>query len=160
MINITSEMVSDYLIRWDDYTKQDHNRQGAGCVLRQGKQMGTRSTIGIKSEDGTIKAIYCHWDGYPEGVGSILAEYYNSKDKAEELINLGGFSSLYETLEETKAGAYGTESDKARTFTNEKDWFENFNAGEEFFYLFTESEGFRYSQGENWFFIKTENKVA
>jgi hypothetical protein len=122
--------------------------------------MGTRSSIGIKSEDGTIKAIYCHWDGYPEGVGSILAEYYNHKDKAEELINLGGFSSLHETLEETKAGAYGTESDKARTFTNEKDWFENFNAGEEFFYLYTEGEGFRYSQGENWFFIKTENKVA
>lgn len=122
--------------------------------------MGTRSTIGIKSEDGTIKAIYCHWDGYPEGVGSILAEYYNSKDKAEELINLGGFSALYETLEETKAGAYGTESDKARTFTGEKDWIENFNAGEEFFYLYIEGQGWRYTQGGNWSLLKTEQEAV
>jgi hypothetical protein len=122
--------------------------------------MATRSTIGIKSEDGTIKAIYCHWDGYPAGVGLGLIENYNSKAQAEALIALGGFSSLMETLEETKAGAYGTESDKARTFTGEKDWFENFNAGEEYFYLYTEGTGWLYSQGGNWAFIKTESEVA
>jgi hypothetical protein len=160
VIDITSKMASNCPIRWEDYTKQDHNRHGAGCVLRQGKQMGTRSSIGIKSEDGTIKAIYCHWDGYLEGVGTGLVQNYNTKAKAEELINLGGFSSLHETLEETKAGAYGTESDKARTFTDEKDLLENFNAGEEFFYLYIEGEGWRYSQGENWACLNTESKVA
>lgn len=122
--------------------------------------MATRSTIGIKSEDGTIKAIYCHWDGYPEGVGVGLVENYNSKAQAEALIALGGFSSLMETLEETKAGAYNTESDSARTFTGEKDWFENFNAGEEYFYLYTEGTGWRYSQGGNWACLKTEKEVA
>jgi hypothetical protein len=122
--------------------------------------MATRSTIGIKTEDGTIKAIYCHWDGYPAGVGLGLVENYDSKEQAEALINLGGFSSLMETLEETKAGAYGTESDSARTFTNEKDWFENFNAGEEYFYLYREGLGWMYSQGENFFRIKTESEVA
>ena len=121
--------------------------------------MATRSTIGIKSEDGTITAIYCHWDGYPAGVGLGLVENYNSKEQAQALINLGGFSSLMETLEETKAGAYGTESDKARTFTGEKDWFENFNAGEEYFYLYTGTE-WLYSQGGNWSGIKTESQVA
>jgi hypothetical protein len=122
--------------------------------------MATRSTIGITQEDGTIKAIYCHWDGYPEGVGAGLATYYNSKAQAEELISLGGFSALHETLEETKAGAYGGESDSARTFTGEEDWFKNFNAGEEYFYLYTEGEGWRYSEGGNWALLKTQEMVA
>jgi len=122
--------------------------------------MATRSTIGIKSEDGTIKAIYCHWDGYPAGVGFGLVENYNSKAQAEQLIALGGFSSLMETLEETKAEAYNTESDSARTFTGERDWFENFNAGEEYFYLYTEGIGWLYSQGGNWSVLKTESEVA
>jgi hypothetical protein len=121
--------------------------------------MATRSTIGIKTEDGTIQAIYCHWDGYPEGVGVGLVENYNSKEQAQALIALGGFSSLMETLEETKAGAYATESDSARTFTDEKDWLENFNSGEEYFYLYT-SLGWVYSQGGNWYGIKTESEVA
>lgn len=122
--------------------------------------MATRSTIGIRQADGTIKAIYCHWDGYPAGVGAGLSQNYNSKEQAEALIALGGFSSLMETLEETKAGAYGTESDSARTFTGEADWFQNFNAGEEYFYLYTEGTGWLYSQGGNWSGIKTESEVA
>jgi hypothetical protein len=122
--------------------------------------MATRSTIGIKSEDGTIKAIYCQWDGYPEGVGAGLVQFYNTAQQATELINLGGFSALMETLEETKAGAYNTPSDSARTFTGEGDWFENFNAGEEYFYLYTEGTGWRYSQGGNWACLKTEKEVA
>jgi hypothetical protein len=104
--------------------------------------------------------MYCHWDGYPEGVGTGLSQNYNSKEQAEALIALGGFSSLMETLEETKAGAYGNESDSARTFTGEGDWFENFNAGEEYFYLYSEGTGWLYSQGGNWSGIKTEAEVA
>jgi hypothetical protein len=125
--------------------------------------MATRSTIGIKSEDGTVKAIYCHWDGYPEGVGVGLVENYNSKAQAEALIALGGFSSLMETLEETKAGAYNSESDKARTFASVTDWVQNFNAGEEFFYLWNyEGAGWTYNNGEMIKFsgIKTESEVA
>jgi hypothetical protein len=122
--------------------------------------MATRSTIGIKSEDGTVRAIYCHWDGYPEGVGAGLRQNYNSKEQAQALIALGSFSSLMETLEETKAGAYATESDISRTFTDVKDWLENFNSGEEYFYLYTEGEGWKYSEGGNWSGIKTEKEVA
>jgi hypothetical protein len=106
--------------------------------------MATRSTIGIKSEDGTVKAIYCHWDGYPGGVGLGLIDNYNSKAQAEALIALGGFSSLMETLEETKAGAYNTESDKARVFTGVQDWLDNFNSGEEYAYLYEEGKGWVY----------------
>jgi hypothetical protein len=110
--------------------------------------MATRSTIGIKSEDGTVKAIYCHWDGYPAGVGLGLIDNYDSKAQAEALIALGGFSSLMETLEETKAGAYNTESDKARVFTGVQDWLDNFNSGEEYAYLYEEGKGWVYFSDE------------
>ena len=56
--------------------------------------MATRSRIGLKLDDGTIKQVYCHWDGYVEGVGLTLVENYNTIDKVEELINLGDISSL------------------------------------------------------------------
>jgi hypothetical protein len=110
--------------------------------------MATRSTIGIKSEDGTVKAIYCHWDGYPAGVGLGLIDNYNSKAQAEALIALGGFSSLMETLEETKAGAYKTASDSVRTFTGVQDWLDNFNSGEEYAYLYEDGKGWVYFSDE------------
>jgi hypothetical protein len=55
--------------------------------------MGTRSAIGIVANDGSVKGIYCHWDGYPEYVGSVLFHYYGKK-KAEQLIALGDLSSI------------------------------------------------------------------
>jgi hypothetical protein len=127
--------------------------------------MATRSTIGIKSEDGTVKAIYCHWDGYPAGVGLGLIDNYNSKEQAEALIALGGFSSLMETLEETKAGAYGNDSDKARTFTGVQDWLDNFNSGEEYAYLYEDGKGWVYFSDEAFdefmpLILKREESVA
>jgi hypothetical protein len=122
--------------------------------------MGTRSTIGIKSEDGTVKAIYCHWDGYPEGVGAGLVQSYNTPQQVAELINLGGISSLQETMEETAKTAYGTPSDSARTFKNVSDWLENFNSGEEYFYLYEASEGWAYSTGRTFLSLKTEEVTA
>ena len=56
--------------------------------------MSTRSRIGLKQANGQIKSIYCHWDGYPEGVGKTLKEHYNSPEKIEELLELGDISSL------------------------------------------------------------------
>lgn len=56
--------------------------------------MATRSRIGLKQANGQIKSIYCHWDGYPDGVGKTLKEHYNSPEKIEELLELGDISSL------------------------------------------------------------------
>ena len=56
--------------------------------------MATRSNIGILNEDGTITAIYCHWDGYPEGVGTTLVNHYQDEDKVRELLSLGSISIL------------------------------------------------------------------
>lgn len=86
--------------------------------------MATRSNIGILQDDGTIKAIYCHWDGYVEGVGLLLASYYDTYDKASELIALGDISSLKPTIQETQATSSGDEERKARNFKTVEEWRE------------------------------------
>lgn len=56
--------------------------------------MATRSAIGIRLNNGKIKAVYCHYDGYPEGVGKTLVENYDGKTNATKLISLGDISIL------------------------------------------------------------------
>lgn len=56
--------------------------------------MSTRSFIGIKEQDGTIKAIYCHHDGYVSYVGAILNRYYADSEKVEKLMEVGDLSVL------------------------------------------------------------------
>lgn len=61
--------------------------------------MSTRSLIAVKKEDKSYDAIYCHFDGYPEGVGAMLLENYNTKELVEKLISNGDMSSIGETTE-------------------------------------------------------------
>ena len=56
--------------------------------------MATRSRIGLMLEDGTIKHSYCHFDGYPTGVGQTLVDFYNDLDKVKELLSFGDMSFL------------------------------------------------------------------
>ena len=68
--------------------------------------MATRSTIAMEFADGTVQQIYCHWDGYLEHNGKILFNHYVDPYKTRELIDMGSISSLCNTIEETKQGAY------------------------------------------------------
>lgn len=61
--------------------------------------MSTRSLIAVKKEDKSCDAIYFHFDGYPEGVGAMLLENYNTKELVEKLISNGDMSSIGETTE-------------------------------------------------------------
>ena len=56
--------------------------------------MSTRSVICKETENKTYVGIYCHFDGYPEGVGKKLLDYYADRKKVEELLQLGDLSSL------------------------------------------------------------------
>lgn len=64
--------------------------------------MATRSLIGIETCPGTVKSIYCHYDGYPIGVGAELLDNYNEEELVRDLIELGSIRSLGETFEETR----------------------------------------------------------
>ena len=63
--------------------------------------MGTRSRIGVMHGD-KVKSIYCHWDGYLEGVGATLLKHYDSA-KANNLVALGDMSSLQADIGEKHA---------------------------------------------------------
>ncbi len=64
--------------------------------------MATRSTISIEAA-GRVEVIYCHWDGYPEGVGEILLNNYITEGDVFELLLLGNTSSLGKSTEDTVA---------------------------------------------------------
>ena len=61
--------------------------------------MSTRCRIAIKEPNGAYRSIYCHNDGYPQGVGEILETYYTDVNKIEKLMDLGDISSLGSSLE-------------------------------------------------------------
>ena len=66
--------------------------------------MGTRSMIAIQNPySKDVRAVYCHWDGYLEHNGSILQEHYSQSPKVNNLIALGGLSSLRAELGEKHA---------------------------------------------------------
>ncbi len=56
--------------------------------------MSTNSHIAVKQQDGSVLRVYCHWDGYLEWNGKILALYYNSPELAQLLVTFGDISSL------------------------------------------------------------------
>src|SRR5215471_1678642 len=56
--------------------------------------MSTRSNICRQNTDGSYDVIYCHFDGYPSGVGKVLYEYYQEPTKIAELLKLGDLSIL------------------------------------------------------------------
>jgi hypothetical protein len=87
--------------------------------------MGTRSTIALEFADGTVSQVYCHWDGYFEHNGQILNNNYRDPFKLRDLINLGDFSSLRDTVEETKEGCYSERGEDcgARRYMNVDEYF-------------------------------------
>lgn len=61
--------------------------------------MSTHSFIGIEDETtGKVRGIYCHYDGYPDGVGYVLKKHYQDEHKLRELVKLGSISALREEI--------------------------------------------------------------
>lgn len=58
-------------------------------------EVGGRFRYGV--DNGNVLQIYCHWDGYPEGVGQDLLDDFNSYDEALKLILEGDHSTPYES---------------------------------------------------------------
>jgi hypothetical protein len=100
--------------------------------------MATRSRIAIENEDGSVKSIYCHYDGYLSGVGKTLFNHYD-KEKLEKLIELGDISSLEDSTESTVAYHRDRGEDlNITTFSDMGELFENgLNSGVEYIYCLT-----------------------
>ena len=113
--------------------------------------MATRSRIGVMLDDGSVKQVYCHFDGYVEGVGLTLIENYDSVELAKELINLGDMSSLgykistdephsFDNPAEGVTVFYGRDRGEAGTqpyILSIDEWLGEFSSCEDYLYLFT-----------------------
>lgn len=122
--------------------------------------ISTRSSIGIKYKDGTIKDIYCHYDGYLEYNGQMLYYYYRNIEKIQELIDLGDISSLnkklnpdpnfkhgfeYEDRQEDIVVAYGRDRGESniscKSYNNIEDYKKNLlESWKEYSYLYDEDK--------------------
>ena len=113
--------------------------------------MSTNARIGLKLEDGSILSAYHHWDGYPEWLGRILKQEYNTKEKVAELLDGGNMSSCwsdnvydYEKQEFVKRDPqpeyYGGDSEAPRLSRNFTQFAFDSKSGEEFLYLYSENE--------------------
>ena len=68
--------------------------------------MGTRSNIGIINEDGSVTAIYCHWDGFLSYNGKILLNHYTTADIVNQLSTL--LNTFFEDKEKCTCKHCGT----------------------------------------------------
>lgn len=68
--------------------------------------MSTRSYICKVEKDGTLTGVYCHNDGYLEGVGAVLFKHYKTRKRVNALIALGNLSSVHPKLAPTKGVAH------------------------------------------------------
>ena len=99
--------------------------------------MATRSAIGMRTYDGKIKAVYCHWDGYLEGVGKTLLNSYKDPFKVNQLLDKGNVSSLESTIKATKfyASTEDYDDNAPVVFNTAQEMIEYFDSCE-YFYIF------------------------
>lgn len=121
--------------------------------------MSIRSNIGILNSDNTVTYIYCHFDGYLEHNGKILAEHYTTEGKVRMLMGLGDLSVLGEDIGEKQdfkdrvkgcCLVYGRDRGDNKTEARicsyadyTKEYFE------EYIYLFTPGQGWEVREDGN-----------
>ena len=56
--------------------------------------MATRSRIGLELADDAVVSVYHHYDGYPQWLGVILRQKFNTREKVAELLDGGDISCI------------------------------------------------------------------
>ena len=126
--------------------------------------MATRSTIAMKTPEGKIRAIYCHWDGYPEHNGKMLLDNYQDAAKNGQEITrwlkivIKRFLNLKETFRTLKSW-----HKKNQIFGG----FRQYNRRNESFILYPKRQSKRYlwrsikierSNREDWISLQDKTK--
>lgn len=68
--------------------------------------MSTRSDIIVHLKSGKWHRIYCHYDGYIDHNGKILAKSYRTQTMAEKLVKEGDLSSLADRCNKPKGHSF------------------------------------------------------
>jgi hypothetical protein len=58
--------------------------------------MSTSARIAKREDDGTVRSVYCHFDGYPSYVGKLLRHHYTDSEIVDIVMNFGNFRALEE----------------------------------------------------------------
>lgn len=61
--------------------------------------MSTHCGIGIKRKNGAVDATYCHFDGYLDGVGENLKNFFRDADKVSNLVSMGDLRGISDSGE-------------------------------------------------------------
>ena len=126
--------------------------------------MGTRSAIGVKDINGSIRAVYCHWDGYLKHNGRILLENYTTMDLANELLDYGDMSSLREKIHPNVNSEHSFENPQEGVCIfyhrdREEDWEDvsatTFEKDSDFLKYYDDSEYFYLFVDGTWYYIDT-----
>jgi len=117
--------------------------------------MATRSTIWRKNEDGSFTGVYCHWDGYLEGVGVKLKKHYTDDEKVKGLIALGSISSLEESID-CPSGHSFENPVEGYTIAYHRDRDEDLNI----YHVGNYDEAKKYFEEYNYFFINGAWQVS
>lgn len=114
--------------------------------------MATRSSIAVVLVDGSVKSIYCHYDGNVGHNGKMLKGHYSTYEQALELVQQGDMSSLDETIEESEFYARDRGEDLVvRTYPNLNFYLLSQDYRQEYDYIFNEGQ---------WFLIDNKNKLV
>lgn len=62
--------------------------------------MSTNASISKMNENGTLKTVYLHWDGYVKGAGLTLKTAYATEEAIDELLSYGDISELGESVDQ------------------------------------------------------------
>lgn len=79
--------------------------------------MGTSSSITVKCTDGLWRSVYCHSDGYLEGVGAELLAKFNNQAGAEFLVSDGDLSTIVKNVLSYRA--WGAQPNTTREYIKE-----------------------------------------
>ena len=119
--------------------------------------MSTRALIGVVQDDQTIKSVYHHFDGYPQWLGAVLQDKYNTEYKANDLISGGDMSCCWTQSRwlanggQGKVPYYGPQYYTGRgerlriTTTDNFEEFTELDCDNEYSYLFKDGKWHGYS---------------
>ena len=94
--------------------------------------------------NGNIYSVYHHWDGYPEWLGRILKQHYNTDAAVNKLIDGGDMSSCYsdtgwdyDEKRDPQPCYYSERGEDCppRTDATIQEYFANANSWEEYCYI-------------------------
>lgn len=118
--------------------------------------MGTRSMIVSLESDKTVKAVYCHHDGYLSHNGMILNNVYYKKEHVNKLIEKKYFSSLPSTLEDLENKPV-SKHDEIELYNDLDSFFDDYSSYDgytdiEHFYIFDQVN-------ETWYHVTPQQTV-